>query len=172
MTRDKNRTPMQWANQSNGGFCPAGITPWLPVNPNYAESINVQEQENDPASLLNFYRSLLHVRKQTLALLEGDYRPVHPQAEDYLAFLREIHPGQSRRSSSAAYRDQAQSMSGQTVLVILNYSSQPQALDFSALGSGRRLQTLFSSAGRGRPVEHTAGLHLAPFEVYLAEVVS
>ena len=179
MTRDKNRTPMQWANGPNGGFCPAGTTPWLPVNPNYAGGITVQEQENDTASLLNFYRRLLCVRKETPALVEGDYRPVHPRAEGYLSFVREIHPGQSRSrsssrwwSSSEAYRDQTQSKDGQTVFIVLNYSSRPLTLNFSDLGSGRRLQTLFSSAGRGRPEERITGLRLAPFEVYIAEVVA
>ena len=32
-SRDKNRTPNQWANAANAGFCPAGVEPWLPVNP-------------------------------------------------------------------------------------------------------------------------------------------
>ena len=36
MSRDKNRTPMQWTGQPHAGFCPTGETPWLPVNPNYA----------------------------------------------------------------------------------------------------------------------------------------
>jgi hypothetical protein len=58
------------------------------------------------------------------------------------------------------------------VLVALNYSSRPLTLNFSTLGSGRWLQTLFSSAGRGRPEERITGLRLAPFEFYLAEVVA
>ena len=49
MSRDKNRTPMQWSNQPNGGFCPAGVEAWLPVNPNHAEGVNVRAQQADPA---------------------------------------------------------------------------------------------------------------------------
>jgi alpha-glucosidase len=114
MSRDKNRTPMQWRNSPNGGFCPEGIIPWLPVNPNYAEGVNVQEQEKFPASLLTFYRRLLRVRKTTPALVEGDYRPVHVEAEKYLAFLR--------------------STPSQTVLVVLNYSEERIDSDFTDLG--------------------------------------
>ena len=44
MSRDKNRTPMQWSDQPNAGFCPAGVAPWLPVNPNYAGGVNVRAQ--------------------------------------------------------------------------------------------------------------------------------
>jgi glycosidase len=149
MTRDKNRTPMQWTGEPNGGFCPAGITPWLPVNPNHAEGVNVLEQENDPGSLLNFYRRMIQVRKGVPALVEGDYRVIHPRAEKYLAFLR-INKKQS-------------------VLVVLNYSSDPLRLNFSALDC-KSLRTIFSSAGRGQSGEHLSKINIAPFEVYLAEL--
>jgi len=54
LTRDKNRTPMQWSQHNNGGFCPADVQPWLPVNPNYSTGVNVQDQAQDPESLLYF----------------------------------------------------------------------------------------------------------------------
>ncbi len=111
MTRDRCRTPLQWANAPNAGFSPAGVAPWLPVNPNYAAGVNVADQEDDPASLLNFYRRLLRVRRATPALLGGEYVPLHPNAEDYLAFLR---------------RD-----SRQTCLVVLNMSPRVQIINLA-----------------------------------------
>jgi alpha-glucosidase len=149
MTRDKNRTPMQWTGEPNGGFCPADVMPWLPVNPNHAEGVNVVEQENAPGSLLNFYRRMLQVRKETPALVEGDYRVIHPKAEEYLAFLRNNKK--------------------QSVLVVLNYSSDPLTLNFPALDC-KSLRTILSSAGRGQSVERRSNLHIAPFEVYLSEL--
>src|SRR5512133_1852952 len=73
MSRDKNRTPMQWSNNPNAGFSPADVQTWLPVNPDYARGINVRDEEHNPASLLNYYKLLLKVRKQTPALIEGEY---------------------------------------------------------------------------------------------------
>ena len=102
MTRDKNRTPMQWSDQPNAGFSPAGVTPWLPVNPNYGEGINVRDQQDDPDSLLNFYRRLIVVRRQLPSLVAGEYRPLHDTSEGYVAFLRTTET--------------------QTALVLLNYS--------------------------------------------------
>ncbi len=32
VSRDRCRTPLQWANAPNGGFSPADVSPWLPVN--------------------------------------------------------------------------------------------------------------------------------------------
>jgi alpha-glucosidase len=87
-SRDKNRTPTQWANADNAGFSPAGVTTWLPVNPNYAEGINVANQDRDPNSLLNFYRQAVKMRQQQPALVRGDYQPVTEAANDCLVFVR------------------------------------------------------------------------------------
>lgn len=46
-----------------------GITPVLP-GPN-AERVNATEQENDPASLLNWYRTLAHLRQANVTLRSG-----------------------------------------------------------------------------------------------------
>ncbi len=103
--RDKRRTPLWWANAPNGGFCPAGVSPWLPANPNYAAGVNVAGQDGDQASLLNFYRRLLRVRRAAPALRRGTYHPRHPDTEAYLACLRQA--------------DQAGGEPAQLVLVML-----------------------------------------------------
>jgi glycosidase len=149
MTRDKNRTPMQWRNAPNAGFSPGDVVPWLPVNPNFMSGVNVQEQENDPASLLNFYRRLLRIRKQTPALMGGSFSLVHPRARDYFAFLRK--------------------MEEQTVLVILNYSANPLNLNLQTCGV-KNAHTLFSSAGRGRAEEKPSDLHIGPYEIFIGIV--
>lgn len=146
MSRDKNRTPMQWSGRPNAGFCPAGVAPWLPVNPNYAEGINVAAQQDDPDSLLSFYRRLLRVRRSLPALVAGEYRPLHETARSYLAFLRETPE--------------------QTVLVALNYSARPQTMATDGPG-GAAAAVSFSSHGRTGAVS-LAGLRLAPFEVLIA----
>ena len=60
---------MQWSNAANAGFSPEGVSTWLPFNPNYAQGINVADQQNDPESMLNFYKRMLRLRKQTPALI-------------------------------------------------------------------------------------------------------
>ena len=125
-TRDKNRTPMQWKNAPNAGFCPADVSPWLPVNPDYANGINVEGQAG-PGSLLNVYKQLLAVRRANPALVEGDYRPLHEKSQDYLAFLRLTE--------------------AQTCLVVLNFSEKAIPLDFSELNA-RSLRPLYYN-GRG-----------------------
>ncbi|MEI7847770.1 MAG: alpha-amylase family glycosyl hydrolase, partial [Chloroflexota bacterium] len=147
-SRDKNRTPMQWCNTHNAGFSPLGIQTWLPVNPNYSNGINVRDQRANPVSLWNFYRRMLRLRKNTPALIEGDYTPVHASAEGYLAFLR--------------------STASQNVLVVLSFSKERLNLNFSDLAF-TKASTLFSSAGRSKPEEKPTEIHLGAFEIYIAE---
>ena len=69
-SRENSRTPVQWSGEKNAGFTTG--EPWFPVNENYTE-INAAAQENDPDSLLNFYRALLAFRKKHPVALYGDY---------------------------------------------------------------------------------------------------
>lgn len=67
--RDECRTPMQWDASTNAGFSTAAQT-WLPLAPDYTTR-NVAAQREDPASMLNFYRRLLAVRRANPALHIG-----------------------------------------------------------------------------------------------------
>lgn len=147
MSRDKNRTPMQWKNAPNGGFCPPEVTPWLPVNPNYAEGVNVEDQEADPNSMLNFYRRLIHLRNATPALVAGEYRPVHERSRAYLAFLR--------------YTPE------QRLLVALNFSARGRRVDFSDVQTGHA-RLIFSSAGQTEV--DLANVPLEPFGILIADL--
>jgi len=162
MSRDKNRTPMQWSNNPNGGFSPANVQTWLPVNPDYRRGINVRDQEHNPNSLLNYYRLLLQVRNHSPALIAGDYIPLHNTSNEYLAFLRSIRPMLSETETKA----------GQTVLVILNFSDRALELDFTRAKEikGQNLRILFSSAERLLTTKPPRGLAISPFEVLIAEV--
>ena len=70
-SRDSARTPVQWTAGPNAGFTDG--TPWMPVNENYRE-VNAAAQENDPDSLLNFYRRAIALRKALPEVRHGTYR--------------------------------------------------------------------------------------------------
>jgi alpha-glucosidase len=147
MTRDKNRTPLQWTADPNAGFCPENVKPWLPVNPDHARGVNVEAQDRDPASLLNFYRSLLQVRRATPALLKGDYRPLLEESAELLAFLRPTPE--------------------QTVLVLLNYSASAHQVSLPELDM-KSARLLFRSGGE-KTLDPNS-LTLEPFEVRIMEL--
>ncbi|HEX5943569.1 MAG TPA: alpha-amylase family glycosyl hydrolase, partial [Anaerolineales bacterium] len=151
-SRDRCRTPMQWNTATNAGFSPEGVTTWLPLNPNHAQGINVEEQQKDPESMLNFYKRLLRVRKQTPALVDGDYTPLHETSDDYFAFLRKSQE------------------TGQTCLVILNLSEKSDTLKFEL--PSQNVRCLFSThTPAGKSVSGEA-LQIAPFEIFIGELTS
>ena len=122
----------------------------MPANPNYAQGVNVADQQNDPNSLLNFYRRMLRLRKGTPALIAGDYRPLHETAGDCFAFLRQ----------SAEDR--------QTCLVALNLSEREQTLSFDL--TPRTARCLFSTHESDGTIQNLSGLKIPPFGIYVGEL--
>ena len=76
---------MQWSDAENAGF--STVKPWFSVNPNYKQ-INVEAQEDDPGSLLNFYRRLLAFRKNNAVALYGTYKEYRPKDKDFYVYER------------------------------------------------------------------------------------
>lgn len=70
-SRDSSRTPVQWLDEENAGFTTG--KPWFYVNDNYRE-INAAKQEEDPESVLNFYRKAIALRKRLSCVRWGKYR--------------------------------------------------------------------------------------------------
>jgi oligo-1,6-glucosidase len=103
MCRDNGRTPMQWDSSPSAGFTTG--TPWLAVNPNYAE-INVAAQVDDPDSVLSHYRRLIRLRHEDPAVVDGDFTLLSDSHPQIFAFRRRHESGQlvvlSNFSSSEA----------------------------------------------------------------------
>lgn len=146
-TRDRCRSPMQWSAEANAGFSADEVETWLPVNPNYLEGVNVAAQEDDPTSLLTYYRRLLAMRRATPALVAGEYVALPEGTEDVLLFTR--------------------STAEQRILVALNFSEQPQTIRLSM--DIARARVLCRDPGRSSGATG-ARLSLAPFEAFIAEL--
>ena len=86
VSRDNARTPMQWDGSLNAGFTSGD--PWIGVNPN-SKDINVESQINDEDSILNFYKSLIKIRKQYRTFIYGKYELVLPDHEQIYAYTRQ-----------------------------------------------------------------------------------
>ncbi len=84
--RDGCRAPFQWSAGRNAGFS-SGNTTWLPIHPDYPTR-NVEQQKQDPQSLLNFYKLLIQLRKQYPVLVKGDFFPLENLPSSILAYQR------------------------------------------------------------------------------------
>ncbi len=99
--RDNGRTPFQWNSTANGGFTRG--TPWLKVNDNHV-TLNAETQGKDPKSTLNYFRKMVQLRKNNLALVYGKYTLIDAENPNIYAYTREL--------------------AGKTILVVLNFSTQ------------------------------------------------
>jgi alpha-glucosidase len=141
--RDGERTPMQWDGTANAGFT-TGRAPWLPVGADHAAR-NVASELRDPKSLLNYYKTLIRLRRENAALRDGLVKIVDENNTNVLSFLRQ--------------------KDATTVLVALNFSGQAQTVRYD-LGGAKKLKTLVSSFEAG-PVASAGGLVLAGFGAYV-----
>jgi len=58
--RDRCRTPMPWSTAKNAGFTADDAKPWLPLGEH--STINVQSEQADAGSVLNFWHELAELR--------------------------------------------------------------------------------------------------------------
>jgi alpha-glucosidase len=112
LSRDPERTPMQWDASPNAGFTTG--TPWLPLADDY-ERVNVAAERDDPRSMLTLYRRLIALRRSSPPLSVGSYATV-PAAGDVIAYTREA--------------------GGRRLLIALNLGQQEQTIEIGALGNG------------------------------------
>ena len=111
--RNSVRTPMQWTGGFNAGFSSADPERlWLPLVQNAVfgyQAINVESQQRNPTSLLNWMRRLIEVRRQARIFGRGSIEFLKPDNHRVLAFTR------------TDGRD--------TILVVSNLAGTAQAVD-------------------------------------------
>ncbi len=86
-SRDNGRTPMQWDGSEQAGFT-AG-KPWLRIPDNHSY-INVASEEQDPDSILAFYKMLVQFRKDSEIVADGEIRFLDTETDDVIAYERTL----------------------------------------------------------------------------------
>jgi maltose alpha-D-glucosyltransferase / alpha-amylase len=118
---DRNgvRTPMQWTPDRNAGFSranPAKLYSPVIMDPVWGyEAINVEAQQNDPSSLLNWMRNMIALRKLFQVFGRGSLRFLDSSNRKVLAYVRQFD--------------------GELVLCVANLSrfAQPVQLDLAGM---------------------------------------
>lgn len=83
--RDNARTPVQWNSHQYAGF--SDHEPWICVNPDYLEW-NVESQEKQSDSILNFYRTISRIHHEHECLVTGSWSELLETHPHVLAYLR------------------------------------------------------------------------------------
>lgn len=143
-SRDNARTPVQWTADHAAGFTTG--TPWMAVNPNYTQ-VNVAAQQGVEGSVLEFYKSLIRLRKNDKykeALVWGGFEPLHQDQRGLAAFVR--------------------AGGGRTLAVASNLSGEPQRVELP----GTAKEVLLCSDGA--PGLTGGILALAPWQAAVVEL--
>ena len=148
MTRDKNRTPMQWSQRANGGFCPPESRPGCRSIPTMPRASTSPTSTTTRSRCSTSTADSSRYGGEVPALVAGEYRPLHEAADGYVAFLRTTE--------------------AQTVLVLLSYSNARHDLRFNVPGK-QTAHVRFSSGGNSGDL-NLAAIRLDAYEVLIAEL--
>lgn len=116
-SRDNGRTPMQWDSSAQAHFT-SGI-PWLPIHKNHVE-LNVAAQEKNKNSVLNYFKTMIQLRKNNAVLVYGDYKVLQPEHPEIYAYTR--------------------SLGNRTMLILLNFSNQPSRIVLNELAGQAKVE--------------------------------
>ena len=144
-SRDNARTPMQWTREPGLGFSDGPA--WL-ISPKPDDSINVEDQEKDPDSILNYYRQLTALYRHPLygnTIRFGDMIPTYRDRENIIAFERR---GDKR------------------LMVISNFQNREATLELPA-----PIKTVVLNNTAGVFQEGDQVLELAPYQTVVLELV-
>ena len=116
-SRDHARTPMQWSDQENAGF--SKNKPWINVNPNYKD-INVETEEKDYDSVLNFTRKMIRLRKENKALVYGSFEQIRTSSNIF-AYYRKLDDQKFMIIMNLTDKDQLYPFKIDNTLISSNY---------------------------------------------------
>ena len=140
-SRDNARTPMQWTKFGFSDNAEDSKKTWLVTNPNTTKR-NYQEDRENPDSILNYYRRLIHLRRDDDTLKSGDFKLITMEKTNILVFTR---------NSTDSQR-----------LIVINLSDAPQTISLPEQLLNKGWQPLIATIN---PIpEISQSIHLQPFQ--------
>jgi maltose alpha-D-glucosyltransferase/alpha-amylase len=149
--RNSVRTPMQWTSGVNAGFSSADPERlWLPLVSNALygfQAVNVESQQRNPTSLLNWTRRLIEVRRSTRVFGRGTIQFLKPANHRVVAFTR--------------------TLGRESVLVVCNLAGTAQVaeLDLSSLSGAIPIE-MFGGSIFPRISQQLYPMMIGPYDFY------
>src|SRR6202000_1070508 len=117
---------LQWSGDRNAGFSratPAKLYSPVVMDPVWGyEAINVEAQQGDPSSLLNWMRNMIALRKLFRVFGRGSMEFLNPENRKVLAYIRHYDPSSSSKEDTAAHIRDLTSPGTEIVLCVANLS--------------------------------------------------
>jgi glycosidase len=133
ISRDNARTPVQWSAAPNAGFTDEGVTPWMPIHPDYKEW-NAESVVKDPDSSYHYWAKILKLRKDHKDIfVYGSFKMVDMANEEVVAYLRTSEDGKGKALVVTSFsgkdiewtipEEEAKLFGGNAQIAASNYSS-------------------------------------------------
>jgi len=148
--RDGERTPMQWDASPQAGFT-TNSRPWLPVAKDF-KGVSVASEASQPASLLNWYKDLIKLRRTLPALREGQESMLDTGSPNVLAYLRQVAGSKT------------------CIVVAMNMANSPQTVTLDVPTIARHVHTLLMSEPSLTGATGLTQVTLPPYSTWVAEV--
>ena len=136
---------MQWNSSINAGFN-MGAKTWLKINDNY-KTINVEDEKNDSNSILNFYKKVLRLRKNSQyenTFVYGKFINILKDDERIFAYIRQAD---------------------KKVLVIANMVAEEVNINLSF-----KIKEILLTNYQKKIINNLADYKLSPFESLVIEI--
>ncbi len=114
LARDHARLPMQWVDKLHIGFTDEDVALWMRAHDAYPHN-NVKQQENDPGSVLSYWKKMLKLSKEHRdVFIYGEF-----DIDNEQTFIYSQHFG------------------GEAAVVVLNFTAEEQSFKLPAGFEGR-----------------------------------
>jgi len=87
-SRDNGRTPMQWDDEKNAGFCSDDVAPWITM-PTAKKEANAEAERADPDSIRSYYQKLIALRKEYPIIADGAITFFDDDNDSVMAYRRD-----------------------------------------------------------------------------------
>jgi alpha-glucosidase len=143
--RDGERTPMQWTAGPQAGFSTNPHT-WLPIPASYT-TVNVAVESKEPDSMLQWYKRLIALRRDSPALHDGSETMLDAGNAHVLSYMRGSGKG--------------------AVVVAMNFTGEPETVSLPVAGG---VVTLATDAVELKGVTSTTKVTLPAYASWVAVV--
>jgi alpha-glucosidase len=152
--RDGERTPMQWSSTDKAAGFSTSANPWLPVGAD-STTVNVATETANPNSLLNWYRTLIAIRRNNPTLHNGGLVMLDTTNPSVLSYTRTAPTG------------------AHPIVVSVNFTAQPQTVHLNLTDAGitsTTAKTLLADEASLNTITTLTNFTLAPYTSLIAEV--
>lgn len=139
VNRDNCRTPMAWDSSVHAGFTEPNAKPWLPLSAP-PERANAADEDQDPNSILSWYKSLLRLKREFPAINNASLK---------------LYPPEIARKGILGYSRQYK---GWNFIVLINFGTKPVVIPLNTIAELLKTGNVQTTSGKIKLGKYSGGV--------------